>query len=63
VIRFRLRVFQENGNWFFRWDNLDVPTMRGLTGPLQTRNEAESARHKFTSAETKKRPWVTFESE
>jgi hypothetical protein len=62
VITFRTRVFEEGGSWFFRWDNVAVPTVRGITNPLRTKEEAESERQRFMDAEKRKRPWVAFES-
>jgi hypothetical protein len=60
---FRTRVFEEKSNWFFRWDNVAVPTACRVIGPLKSREEAESERQKFVAAEKKKRPLVVFESE
>ena len=60
---FNIRVFEEKGNWFFRWDNIAVPTACRITGPLTSKEEAESEKQRFIEAEKKKRPWVVFESE
>jgi hypothetical protein len=62
MTRFKIRVFKENGSWFFRWDNVAVPTACGVTGPLSSKNEAEFEQQRFVEDETKKRPLVTFES-
>jgi hypothetical protein len=60
---FRMRVFEEKGAWFFRWDNVHVPTVCRITVPLATKEEAESEMRHFMETERKKRPWVTFEPE
>jgi len=60
---FRLRIFEENGRWFFRWDNVNVPTACGLTLPLATRQEAESEMQGFVKTETPNHPWTVFESD
>jgi len=57
---FKIRVFEEGGRWFFRWDNVAVPTACGVTKPLETKEEAESERQCFMEAEKKKRSWVAF---
>ncbi len=59
---FRTRVFEEKRNWYFRWNNVAVPTACGVTQPLKAKEDAESERQKFVEAEKKKRPWVVFES-
>jgi hypothetical protein len=59
---FRTRVFEEKGNWYFRWDNVAVPTVCGVTKPLKTKEDAESEKQQFVEAEKKKRSWVVFES-
>jgi hypothetical protein len=46
----------------FPVDNVDVPTVCGLTPPLGSREEAEQERRRFEEAERTKRPWVVFES-
>jgi hypothetical protein len=58
---FKVRVFDEGGSWFFRWDNVAVPTACGVTKPLKTKEEAESERRRFMEAEKKKRSLVAFE--
>lgn len=62
MVTFKVRIFEENGKWFFRWDNVDVPTVCRVTGPLDSREEAESEKKQFIEAEKKKRPWAVFES-
>jgi hypothetical protein len=61
--KFRLRIFEANGKWFFRWDNVDVPTKCRLTMPLPSKALAESRMHDFIDAERAKRPWTIFEYE
>lgn len=61
--RFRVRTFEENGSWFFRWDNLDVPTACYVTPPLASRQEAESMKNTFIEAERKKNGSTSFESD
>jgi len=64
MITFRTRVFENNGNWFFRWDNIAVPRACGLSEPLKTRSEAERERQQFVDAEKRRRPYLAlFESE
>jgi hypothetical protein len=64
MARFRTRVFQENGNWFFRWDNITHPTACGIVGPLATRDAAELEKRRFIEAETEKRGcFVAFQPE
>jgi hypothetical protein len=58
---FRVRVFEQNGNWFFRWDNVAVPTACGITSPLASREDSESERQTWMETEKKKRPWAVFE--
>ena len=60
---FRTRVFEENGRWFFRWDNVHVPTVCGVTMRLASKENAESEMRYFMETERKKRPSVTFEPE
>ena len=62
MLTIKTKVFQEGGSWFFRWDNVDVPTVCGVTMPLKTKEEAESEKERFIEAERKKRPWVVIES-
>jgi hypothetical protein len=62
MLTLKTRVFEENGNWFFRWDNVDVPTMCGVTNPLKTKEATETERQRFMEAKQKKRPLVVFES-
>jgi hypothetical protein len=59
--RFKLRIFEANGKWFFRWDNVDVPTRCGVTMPLRSKAHAESRMHDFVNTEESKRPWTIFE--
>jgi hypothetical protein len=59
---FRTRVFEENGSWFFRWDNVLSGTC-SVTPPLATKEDAESGRQGFIDVEKKKRPWLVFELE
>ena len=59
---FRVRIFENNGNWFFRWDNVHVPTVCGVTMPLRTKQEAESQKKDFIEAERIRHPWTVFES-
>ena len=60
---FRVRVFEENGQWFFRWDNMQAASACGVSSPMSTREAAESERQLFMENERKKRPWVMFETE
>jgi hypothetical protein len=62
VTRFRISVFNERGSWFFRWDNVDVPTVCSVAGPFGTKEEAESEQSRFVEDEKSKRPLVFFES-
>lgn len=59
---FRVRIFEDHGKWFFRWDNVDVPTVCGITTPLSSRQDAESQMQAFIEAERSKHPWTAFES-
>ncbi len=59
--KFKLRIFVENGNWFFRWDNIDFPTACGVTPPLRSRHAAEFRMQQFAAAELRKFPWTVFE--
>ncbi len=59
--KFKLRVFEVNGKWFFRWDNSHVPAVCGLTLPLATRRDAESEMQDFVAAEKRKYPWTVLE--
>jgi hypothetical protein len=61
--RFRTRIFEENGRWFFRWDNVDVQTVCRVTPPLASREEAESRKQDFMDAEQRKNGMVSFESD
>lgn len=61
MAKFRTRVFEQGGSWFFRWDNIDVPTVCGVTPPLGSREEADAERRRFEDYEKRKRPWVLFE--
>ena len=63
MVTFKVRVLEKNGSWFFRWDNVDVSTVRRLSEPLKTEEEPEAKRQRFMEAEKKKRPWVVFELE
>ena len=58
---FRIRVFEENGSWFFRWDNVAVPTVCSVTPPLRTREEADSEKKRFIESEREKTRGATFE--
>jgi len=56
MVTFKVRVFEERGSWFFRWDNVDVPTVCKVSAPLNSKEEAEAERQRFMEAEKKKRP-------
>jgi hypothetical protein len=62
MITYRLSVFEQNGNWFFKWSNAANPKVCGGSGPLKSKEEAESAKEEFIEAEKKKRPWAVCES-
>ena len=57
---FRVRIFEDRGNWFFRWDNVHVPTKCRVTVPLRSKALAESKMHEFIDAERRKHPWTAF---
>jgi hypothetical protein len=63
VRRFKIRVFEQGGAWFFRWDNIDVPTVCYVTPPLASKEQAESKKDAFMEAEKQKNGMVAFESE
>ena len=58
--RFRTRIFEISGNWFFRWDNIDVPTVCDVTPPLVSKEEAESQMHEFIETEREKNGITIF---
>ncbi len=58
--RFRTRIFEIDGNWFFRWDNIDVPTVCYVTPPLASKEQAESKMHEFVETERKKNGIAIF---
>jgi hypothetical protein len=63
MVTFKVRVFEQDGSWFFRWDNVNVSTVCKVSAPLKSKDEAEVEKQRFMDAEKKKRPWVVFESE
>ena len=63
MVESRVRVFGERRWWFFRWDNILIPTACKVVGPLASKEEAEAERQRFMDAERRKRPWVVFETE
>jgi hypothetical protein len=62
--RFRLAVYEENGNWLFRWSNISEPEwpplLEKIIGPCKDRQEAEAEKQKFIAAE-KDKPGTVFE--
>jgi hypothetical protein len=56
-------VFEQNGSWFFRWDNIDVPTVCYVTSPLESKEQAESEKQLFMESEKQKTGMVSFESD
>lgn len=60
---FKVKIFAIKGKWFFRWDNVHVPTVCGLTLPLATQQDAESAMRNFVTTEKRRHWWTVFESD
>lgn len=59
--KFRVRIVEAKGKWFFRWDNVHVPTACGVSMPLCAKRDAESQMQQFMETERSKYPWTVFE--
>jgi hypothetical protein len=57
----RVRVLSENGKWFFRWDNVHVPTACDIKGPYDRKEDAEAERQRFVDSEREKPFGTVFE--
>ena len=68
--RFRTKVFEENGKWWFKWWNVSdlgqspgFPLAQGIKGPFRDEAEAMRARQAFENDETNKSQSAIFEPE